>query len=73
MTPAVLGAFGFLWNLNATVVSMQQGNQRRDDDIRDIKLRIETVRNDVSANTLEIVRVKAECDNHWNDIKKGRL
>lgn len=69
MTPAVLGAFAFLWNLNATVATMSANDVRQDVELKEVKIKIEDVRNDVSANALEIFKVKTECEARWN--RKG--
>lgn len=61
-TASAAGCFVFLWNLNATLATMSANNLRQDDELKEVRLRIEGVRNEVSANVLEIVRVKAQCE-----------
>jgi hypothetical protein len=56
------GCFIFLWNLNATLAIMSSTSLRHDDEIKEVRLRIEGIRNEVSANVLEIVRVKTQCE-----------
>lgn len=64
-TAAAVGCFAFLWNLNATLALMAAINVKQDEEFKEIRLRIEGLRNEVSANVLEIVRIKAQCEQTW--------